>query len=110
MRTNGDAKRANRHQRSKGPDTADRTGDADPHALRLGNEVRPLTGLWDGLECFAAYGDDLEPQSLASLATGRLGRAPDAAGLVDHEQIGDAWEAARGKVSIVALLLEKLRS
>ena len=76
----------------------------------LGNEVRPLTGLWDGLECFAAYGDDLEPQSLASLATGRLGRAPDAAGLVDHEQIGDAWEAARGKVSIVALLLEQLRS
>jgi hypothetical protein len=86
------------------------SGDADPHALRLGNEMRPLTGLWDGLECFAAYGDDLEPQSLASLATGRLGRAPDAAGLVDHEQIGDAWEAARGKVSIVALLLEQLRS
>ena len=37
----------------------------DPHALRLGDEVRPLTGLWDGLECFAAYGDELEPQQLA---------------------------------------------
>ena len=86
------------------------SSDADPHVLRLGDEVRPLTGLWDGLECFAAYGDDLEPQNLAALATERLGRAPDAAGLVDHEQIGDAWEAARGKVSIVALLLEQLRS
>ena len=38
----------------------------DPHALRLGDEVRPLTALWDGLECYAAYGDELEPQQLAS--------------------------------------------
>ena len=34
---------------------------ADPQALRLGNEVRPLTGLWDGLEAFPAYGDEIEP-------------------------------------------------
>lgn len=81
---------------------------ADPHALTLGSETRPLTGLWDGLECFAAYGDEIEPQTLAAQATELLGRAPDRAGLVDHERIGDAWEQARGKVSIIALLLEEL--
>src|SRR4051812_41909865 len=33
----------------------------DPQALRLGTEVRPLAGLWDGLEAFPAYGDEIEP-------------------------------------------------
>lgn len=81
---------------------------SDPHALRLGDETRPLTSLWDGLECFAAYGEEIEPPRLAALATDELGRAPDAIGLVDHEAIGDAWESARGSVSIVALLLDQL--
>jgi hypothetical protein len=80
----------------------------DPHALRLGEEVRPLTALWDGLECFAAYGDDVEPATLAARATAELGRAPDRTGLVDHDAIGDAWERANGNVSIIALLLEQL--
>jgi hypothetical protein len=83
---------------------------ADPHALRLGEEVRPLTGLWDGLECYAAYGDALEPQELAALAAERLGRPPDRAGMVDHDAIGDAWERAHGALSVVALLLEQLSS
>ena len=81
---------------------------ADAHALRVGEEVRPLSGLWDGLECFAAYDDDIEPARLASLATAVLGRPPDRAGLVDHDAIGDAWERANGNVSIIALLLEQL--
>jgi hypothetical protein len=80
----------------------------DPHALRLGDETRPITSLWDGLECFAAYGDDVEPQRLAALATGLLEIPPNGIGLVDHESIGDAWEAQHGNVSIVALLLEQL--
>lgn len=80
----------------------------DPRALAVGEEVRPLTGFWDGLECFAAYGDDIEPPRLAQLATGALGRQPDRAGMVDHDRIGDAWERARGEISIVALLLEQL--
>ena len=78
--------------------------------MRLGDEIRPLTSLWDGLECYAAYDDELEPQELAAMATELLGRPPDRFGLVDHESIGDAWEAARGRVSIVALLLEQLTS
>ena len=80
----------------------------DPHALRVGEEVRPLAGLWDGLECYAAYGDELEPPELVRRAVATLGVAPERSGLVDHESIGDAWEKAKGKVSIVALLLAQL--
>jgi len=66
--------------------------------------------LWDGLEAFAAHGDEIEPPGLVAAATEVLGHAPDAAGLVDHDAIADAWERARGRVSIVDLLLEQLRS
>ena len=83
---------------------------ADPSELRLGSETRALGGLWDGLECFAAHGDELEPMALAAAARSELGLAPDAAGLVDHERIGDAWERTRGGVSIVDLLLEQLQA
>src|SRR5918912_957492 len=48
--------------------------------------------VWDGLECFAAYGDDIEPATLAAAATQELGVAPDATGLVDHMAVGDEWE------------------
>jgi hypothetical protein len=82
---------------------------ADPHALVLGDEVRPLTGLWDGLECYAPS-DELEPATLARLATDTLGRPPDRSGLVDHDAVGDAWERAHGNVSLVALLLDQLSS
>ena len=81
----------------------------DPASLPLGEERRPLTSLWDGLECYAVD-DPLEPAPLAAAATDALGIAPDAAGLVDHERIGSAWERARGSVSIVALLLEELQA
>ncbi len=82
----------------------------DAQGLRLGNESRPLGGLWDGLEAFPAYGDEIEPARLATLATAALALAPDRTGLVDHEAIGDAWERANGKVSIVALLIDQLTS
>jgi hypothetical protein len=81
----------------------------DPGALALGEERRALDSLWEGLEAFAAYGDEVEPATLAQAASASIGRSPDAAGLVDHERVGDAWERARGDVSIVGLLLEELR-
>jgi hypothetical protein len=83
---------------------------ADPGALTLGEERRALESLWEGLEVFAAYGDEVEPATLAQATTAAIGRPPDAAGLVDHERVGDAWERARGDVSIVALLLEELKA
>ncbi len=81
----------------------------DPGALALGEEQRALDSLWEGVEAFAAYGDEVEPATLAQAASAAIGRVPDAAGLVDHDRIGDAWERARGDVSIVGLLLEELR-
>jgi hypothetical protein len=81
----------------------------DPGALALGEERRALDSLWEGLEAFAAYGDEVEPATLAQAASAAIGRVPDAAGLVDHDRVGDAWERARGDVSIVGLLLEELR-
>jgi hypothetical protein len=82
---------------------------ADPNELSLGDEVVALTRLWEGLECFAAYGDEIEPANLATAAGEVIGRAPDAAGVVDHDAIGDAWERTMGQVSIVALLVGQLK-
>lgn len=80
----------------------------DSGALTLGAEIRALEGLWDGLECFPAHGDDVEPANLAAAATAVLGLVPDGVGLVDHDRIGDAWERTRGGVSIISLLFEQL--
>ena len=82
----------------------------DPDSLTLGSEPRTLRSLWDGLECFAAYGDDLEPAPLAQAATNALGRPPDASGLVDHEAIGTAWEHAKGATSIVEMVFAHLKA
>jgi hypothetical protein len=64
--------------------------------------------VWDGLECFPAYGDDLEPATVARRAGELLGFAPDLAGLVDHDRVGDRWETTKGTVSIVRLLADQL--
>jgi hypothetical protein len=70
--------------------------------------AQEASNLWDGLECFAAHGDEIEPAVLAGTAGEQLGIAPDATGLVDHELIGDAFERTGGNVSIVNLLFEQL--
>jgi hypothetical protein len=80
-------------------------------ALALATGGTPPAGLaelWDGLEVFTAYGDDVEPLPLAAAAAAALGIEPDAYGLVDHERIADAWERSRGGVSIAADLLAQL--
>lgn len=81
---------------------------ADGRALVLGQETRSLESIWEGLECFPAHGDDLEPGELRGRVSGLLGLEPDAAGLVDHQAIGQAWEEARGEASIVSLLFQQL--
>ena len=78
-------------------------------ALATGAEPpAPLGQLWDGLEVFAAYGDEIEPQPLVAAATASLGIEPDASGLVDHEPIAEEWERTRGGVSVIADLLAQL--
>jgi hypothetical protein len=80
-------------------------------AIARGEEpVAPAEALWDGLEVFAAYGDEVEPATLAAAATEALGLAPDAAGLADHARIGDEWERTGGRISIVAALLDQLEA
>lgn len=78
-------------------------------ALATGEELPvPLDRLWEGLEAFAAYDDELEPATLAAACAESLGLPPDAAGLADHDLIGDQWEQSRGATSIVAALLDQL--
>ena len=69
-----------------------------------------MRSLWDGLECFVAYGEEIEPAPLAQAATEAVEQAPDASGLVDHDRIGTVWEQAEGTVSIVDMLLAELRT
>jgi hypothetical protein len=78
-------------------------------ALGTGEEppVPPET-LWDGLEAFPAYGDEVEPAPLAAALTKALGLVPDAVGLVDHQRIGDDWERTQGRSSIVEGLIAQL--
>ncbi len=68
----------------------------------------PLDRLWDGLESFAAYGEEVEPATLAASCTEALGRPPDAAGLADHDRVADEWERSAGGVSIIDALLAQL--
>lgn len=68
----------------------------------------PLSRLWDGLEVFAAYGDELEPAQLVTCAVAALGIVPDASGRVDHAQIADSWERSGRTVSIFEALSAQL--
>ena len=68
----------------------------------------PLDELWEGLEAFAAYADEVEPAVLAQAVSDALGIVPDASGLVDHARIGDEWERTGGAVSIIEALLREL--
>jgi hypothetical protein len=80
-------------------------------ALALGDQPpAPPARLWDGLEAYAAYGDEVEPATLSAACTASLGIAPDAAGLVDHGRLGDEWERSGGTTSIVTALLAELRA
>lgn len=82
--------------------------DGDPAALVMGGERRSLESIWDGLEVFPAYGDEVEPAVLAEAASAALGLRPTTAGLVDHTRIADAWERAGRTTSIFAALLDEL--
>jgi hypothetical protein len=82
-------------------------------ALALGTGAAPpapLERLWQGLEAFSAYAEEVEPAPLCAAAVQSLGIAPDASGLVDHEAIGDEWERSAGRTSIIAALIAQLRS
>jgi hypothetical protein len=77
--------------------------------LAIGQERRPLAGVWEVLEVFPAFGDDVPPERLAAGASEVLGGwAPDAAGVVDHNRLGDLWKGKRGAFSVGEALLDQL--
>jgi hypothetical protein len=79
------------------------------YSMRAAEEpAAQIASLWEGLEAFPAYGDELEPAPLAVAVTAVLGIAPDAYGVVDHERVGDEWERSGGRTSIVQGLLSQL--
>lgn len=86
---------------------SDAAGDAQS-VITVGDEQRALASLWEGLECFPAYGDEIEPAALGARAADLLPVAATASGLVDHGRIGSAWEKSGGKSSLVAMLLDEL--
>lgn len=83
---------------------------AEHDALPLGDGVRSLESLWDGLECFPAHGESVEPAELAERARELIGVAPERFGLVDHDSIADQWERTGGAVSATELLLAQLET
>ena len=70
-----------------------------------------MSSLWEGLECFPAYGDEPEPAVLAGAAAACSAWRRDATGLVDHDQVGEAWKRSNGaRTSIADLLFEELEA
>ena len=83
-------------------------GGADPGAIPMPSGPMALTDLWDGLECFPAYGDELEPVAVVQRVRDTINRDPDLSGLVDHDIVGDEWEHSNGAVSVLDLLTRQL--
>lgn len=83
--------------------------DAVVFALRLGEDPPAApAALWDGLEAFPGFGDELEPAPLAAACATVLGLAPEAYGVVEHNVVGDAWERAEGRLSVLEALRAQL--
>jgi len=96
------------YQRPDGVDTYDVFTST---SYALGEGVDPpvsVERLWDGLEAFAAYGDEVEPATLGAATAEALGIAADACGVVDHQRVGDEWEKSGRATSIVEALLSQL--
>ena len=66
-----------------------------------GAQAAEPSTLWDGLEAFPAFYDEIPVDVLRGVVVRSLGVAPFAVGEVDHEQIGDAWERDEGRRSVI---------
>lgn len=82
--------------------------DPDAEALALGEERRPLAGVWEVLEVFPTFGDPAEPAEIVAAAVSVLGRRADAAGQADHARLGDLFKGRAGDFSVGQALLAAL--
>lgn len=80
----------------------------DREDFAAGKERRTLAQTWEVLEVFPTFGDPITADELARIAGEVLGRAPDAAGVVDHERLGDRFKASGGDYSVGQALLAAL--
>jgi len=96
------------YQRPDALDTYDVFTSTALALARSADPPKPVEQLWDGLEAFAAYGDELEPATLGAATTDALGIPADGCGVVDHQRIGDEWEKSDRRASIVDALLSQL--
>lgn len=80
-------------------------------ALSLGEEARPLHGVWEVLEAFPAFDDGVDLHALIRCVTEALGGwPPDVAGHADHARLGDLWKGAKGDFSVGQALLAQLEA
>jgi hypothetical protein len=83
--------------------------DPDADAFPAGEEQRSLPQIWEALEVFPAFDDEVAVGELVAAVTEVLGgRVPDVAGRVDHGRLGDLWKGAKGAFSVAAVLLGEL--
>jgi hypothetical protein len=76
--------------------------------LVLGEETRALSDVFDLLEVYPAFGEPLSPAQVAGHVEACLGRAPRAAGAVDHERLGARWKRQRHGFDLPAALRDAL--
>lgn len=80
-------------------------------ALHVGSPLpAAVDELWDGVECFPAFGEQVRVDAMAARGAELLGRRPDGVGVVDHAPIGDRWERSQRRTSIVSELIDALAS
>lgn len=83
--------------------------DPATEAFPAGSARLRLDEVWEILEVFPAFGDEVAPEALAEAATTALaGRGPDLAGRADHGRLGDEWKGRRGDFSVGRALSEAL--
>jgi hypothetical protein len=81
----------------------------DDRAFPAGKEHRRLSEVWEALEVFPAFDDEVPVDELVAAVTSALGgRRPDVAGLIDHGRLGDRWKGAKGNLSVAGVLLDEL--
>lgn len=80
----------------------------DGDALSIASQSLTLSQIWEVLEVFPTFGDELEPAAVAAAADEALGRSADVAGYVDHSRMGDDFKGRSGDYSVGTILLTTL--